>query len=163
MHCTQSMWQKFVQSTPLLDINSLALLSVKGEQTVLQVTQLWQHEYQFFSFPTNLHLSCANLSKLERKCSILHQYGPVSTAVSKHPHPQETGYTPRGNLWFYLHDHRKDKRKWDGKPTTASAAWVQESRGSTTTTGNSSSINAAPDSSGHVLRQTRRADVTSEV
>jgi len=28
------------------------------------------------------------------------------------------GYTPRGTLWFYLHDHREDMRKWDGKPTS---------------------------------------------
>lgn len=44
VHYKQSMWQKFLQSAALLYINSLALLSMKeGEQTVLQVPQLWQH------------------------------------------------------------------------------------------------------------------------
>jgi len=29
------------------------------------------------------------------------------------------GYTPQGILWFYLHDHGEDMRKWDGKPTSS--------------------------------------------
>jgi len=29
------------------------------------------------------------------------------------------GYKPRGTLWFYLHDHGDDMRKWDGKPTSS--------------------------------------------
>jgi len=29
---------------------------------------------------------------------------------------QYRGYTPQGTLWFYLHDHGEDMRKWDGKP-----------------------------------------------
>ncbi|RMB97065.1 hypothetical protein DUI87_26348 [Hirundo rustica rustica] len=35
-------------------------------------------------------------------------------------------YTPRADLWFFLRDHGEDKRRWDGKPTSALAAWVRE-------------------------------------
>lgn len=53
-------------------------------------------------------------------------------------------------------------RKWDGKPTCSLGAWICELKGRTTTTGNSLMINAASVSSGQVLRQNRKADVTSE-
>lgn len=49
-----------------------------------------------------------------------------------------------GNLCFYLHYHREDVWRWDGKPTSVLAALVCELRGSTTTAGNSSRINPAP-------------------
>ncbi|KAK4829068.1 hypothetical protein QYF61_002012 [Mycteria americana] len=49
---------------------------------------------------------------------------PVRTSISairsQCSSAEETGYsgyTPRGTLWFYLHDHGGDMRKWDGKPT----------------------------------------------
>ena len=47
------------------------------------------------------------------------------------------GYTPRGTLWFYLHDHGEDMRKWDGKPTSSLEARVRELRGKTITKGDS--------------------------
>lgn len=50
------------------------------------------------------------------------------------------GYTPRGNLHFYLHDHREDTRKWNGKLTSALTTGVHVFRGKTTTNGNSSRI-----------------------
>lgn len=54
---------------------------------------------------------------------------------------------------FYLHDHMEDRRKWDGKFTSAQATRVCELRAGMTTTGNSSRVNATPVSSGQVLRQ----------
>ncbi|GAB0208485.1 hypothetical protein GRJ2_003314200 [Grus japonensis] len=47
---------------------------------------------------------------------------PVQTSISairsKHSSAQErgySGYTLQATLWFYLHDHGEDMRKWDGK------------------------------------------------
>ncbi|RMC04157.1 hypothetical protein DUI87_18975 [Hirundo rustica rustica] len=37
---------------------------------------------------------------------------------------RERGYTPQADLWFFLHDHGEDMGRWDGKPTSALAAWV---------------------------------------
>ncbi|RMB93626.1 hypothetical protein DUI87_29852 [Hirundo rustica rustica] len=39
---------------------------------------------------------------------------------------RERGYTPRADLWFFLHDRREDMGRWDGKPTSALAARVCE-------------------------------------
>lgn len=52
--------------------------------------------------------------------------------------------------------------KWDGDSICAPAVQVHELRGKTTTTGNSSRIQADPVSSGQVLGQNRRANVTSD-
>lgn len=85
----------------------------------------------------------------------------ASAAGSNWP-PLERGDTPQGNPWFYLHEHREDRRKWEGKPTSVPEARVCELRGKTTTAGTSSMINASPASSGHVLRQNQRANVSSD-
>lgn len=53
---------------------------------------------------------------------------------SKHSSALEQGYngcTPCVTLWFYLGDHGKNKRKWDGKSTSTLEAWVHESKGKT--------------------------------
>ena len=63
---------------------------------------------------------------------------------------------------FYLHDYGEDMKKWDGKPTSDLAEQVYELVGRTTTAGNASSINAFLVSCGQILRQNRRADVTSD-
>ncbi|RMB92485.1 hypothetical protein DUI87_31127 [Hirundo rustica rustica] len=39
---------------------------------------------------------------------------------------RERGYTPRADLWFFLHDHGEDMGRWDGKPNSALAARVHE-------------------------------------
>ncbi|TRZ17923.1 hypothetical protein HGM15179_009193 [Zosterops borbonicus] len=57
-----------------------------------------------------------------------------------YPSSGERRYTPRGNLQFYLHDHRENIKKLDGKPTSALTAEVHELRGITTTKENSSRI-----------------------
>jgi len=62
------------------------------------------------------------VQQLERSMS----YSPlVRTSISairgKRSSAQERGYrgyTPQDTLWFYLHDHGEDTRKWDGKPTS---------------------------------------------
>ncbi|KAK4823260.1 hypothetical protein QYF61_000227 [Mycteria americana] len=72
------------------------------------------------------------------------------------------GYTPRGTLWFYLHGHGEDMRKWDGKPTSTLEEWVCELQGKTITKGVSSRKIAAPVFSGQFPRQSKRADLTSD-
>ncbi|RMC11837.1 hypothetical protein DUI87_11963 [Hirundo rustica rustica] len=45
---------------------------------------------------------------------------------AQQPPARERGYTPRADLWFFLRDHGEDMGRWDGKPTSALAAWVRE-------------------------------------
>ncbi|GAB0188041.1 hypothetical protein GRJ2_001269400 [Grus japonensis] len=87
----------------------------------------------------------------------------ISAVRSKRSSAQERGYrgyTPRGTLWFYLHDHGEDMRKWDGKPTSTLEAWVHELQGKTITKGDSSRKNAAPVSSRQFPRSNGRPDCT---
>jgi len=89
----------------------------------------------------------------------------VSAIRSKHSSVQEReyrGYTPPGTLWFYLHDHGEDMRKWDGKPTSSLEARVCELRGKTLTKGDSVRKNAAPVSSSQLSRQGRHFDLDSD-
>ena len=73
-----------------------------------------------------------------------------------------SGYTSQATLWFYLHDHREDMRKWDGKSTLTLEARVCELQGKTITKGGSSRKIAAPVSSGKFPRQSGRADLTPD-
>ncbi|RMC19689.1 hypothetical protein DUI87_03253 [Hirundo rustica rustica] len=41
---------------------------------------------------------------------------------AQRPPARERGYTPRADLWYFLRDHGEDMGRWDGKPTSASAA-----------------------------------------
>ncbi|KAJ7406262.1 hypothetical protein BTVI_65933 [Pitangus sulphuratus] len=67
------------------------------------------------------------LKRLEQVREEMSHVPPVQTRVSaigsRHPPAQEKKYTPRGDLWFYLHGYGEDMRKWDRKPTSALAAW----------------------------------------
>jgi len=61
---------------------------------------------------------------------------PISGIRSKCSSAQERGYRgymPQGTLWFYLHDHREDMRKRDGKPTPTLEVQVRELQGKTIT------------------------------
>lgn len=109
--CTQSMWQKFVESVPLSYANLLALMLMKGrEQTVLRVTTQLQH-YEDHLDP---HLGCrgcprlwTDLKKSVRKCPTPCQYGPVSATGSKQPPAQERRYTRQSNLCFSCEQKRE--------------------------------------------------------
>jgi len=72
------------------------------------------------------------------------------------------GYTPRGTLWLYLHDHGEDMRKWDGKPTSSLEARVRELRGKAITKGDSVMKNATPVSSSQISRPARQFDLGSD-
>lgn len=39
----------------------------------------------------------------------------------RRPSDRERRYTPRGELWFFLHDCGENTRRWDGKSTAALA------------------------------------------
>ncbi|RMC16306.1 hypothetical protein DUI87_08522 [Hirundo rustica rustica] len=42
---------------------------------------------------------------------------------AQRPPAGERGYTPQADLWYFLRDHGEDMGRWDGKPTSALAAW----------------------------------------
>jgi len=86
------------------------------------VSQCWQYEESLFSSP----FSAVEKLPLEVQQFKDNMSPPVQASISaiKHKHfsALERGYrdyTPWGTLWFYLHDHRQDMRKWDGKPTSS--------------------------------------------
>jgi len=67
------------------------------------------------------------MEKLSQKVQQLEEsmsYSPpvwasISDIRGKHSSFQEReyrGYTPRGTLWFYLHDHGEDMSKWMENP-----------------------------------------------
>ncbi|KAJ7411597.1 hypothetical protein WISP_102173 [Willisornis vidua] len=85
----------------------------------------------------------------------------VSVIRSRCSPAKERGYTPRGNVWFYLCEHREDMRRWDGKPNSSLAARVCELKRGTTTTRNSSRLNAALISCEQDFRWYRSDDVMS--
>ncbi|XP_053859968.1 uncharacterized protein LOC128822300 [Vidua macroura] len=83
----------------------------------------------------------------------------VSAIRSRRSQAKEKGYTPRGNLCFFLQEHGEDMKKWDGKPTSSLAARVRELK-RTPNTKSSSSVNAAPVSHTQNSRQYRNDDIT---
>jgi len=127
VECTASMWRKFVRSAPSSYDNSLEVVNWKGEEapTVDEVAiQLWQYEE---SLSSSLVSVVEKLAPEMRQMKENMSYSPpvrasVSAIRGKRSSAQEReyrGYTPRGTLWFYLHDHGEDMRKWDGKPTSS--------------------------------------------
>ncbi|GAB0209940.1 hypothetical protein GRJ2_003459700 [Grus japonensis] len=166
VQCTRPMWQKFVRSA-LLYVNVLAVMDQKGKEapTVDEVPgRLWQYKES---------LSSSLVSVVEKLSQEFQQFReddisycpPVQTSISairsKHSSAQERGYrgyTPRGTLWFYLHDHGEDMRKWDGKPTLTLEAQVHELQGKTVTKGDSPRKNATPVSSRQSPRLSGRPD-----
>jgi len=94
-----------------------------------------------------------------------HLYGPVSQLLGVSVPLQERGhrgYPPQGTLWFYLHEHREDMRKWDAKPTSTLEARVCELEGKPVTKWDSARKNATPVSSGQLSRQGRQFCLTSD-
>ncbi|RMC18270.1 hypothetical protein DUI87_04152 [Hirundo rustica rustica] len=59
---------------------------------------------------------------------------------AQQPPARERGYTPRADLWYFLRDHGEDMRRWDGKPTSALAAWVRELKERNTNPGGSTEM-----------------------
>jgi len=159
-----------VRSVPSSYANSLAVVDWKGEEapTVDEMAvQLQQYEESLSSSLISA------VEKLYQKFQQLEQSisysSPVQASISaitgKCFSAQERGYrgyTPRGTLWFYLCDHGKDMRKWDGKPTSSLEARVRELQGKTITKGDSVKKNAAPVSSSQLSRPGRQFDLVSD-
>jgi len=170
LQCTRHMWRKFVRSAPSSYANSLATVDWKGKEapTVDEVAvRLRQYEE---SLSSSLVSAVNKLSQKVQQLEESMSYSPpVRTSVSairgKRSSAQERGYrgyTPRGTLWFYLHDHGEDMRKWDGKPTSSLEARVRELRGKTITKGDSARKNAAPVSSSQLSRPGGWFDLDSD-
>ncbi|RMC16349.1 hypothetical protein DUI87_06676 [Hirundo rustica rustica] len=60
-----------------------------------------------------------------------------STTKRKRTPGRERRYTPRAELWFFLHDCGESMRRWDGRPTAALAQRVLELKDSKTQRGSS--------------------------
>ena len=128
--------------------------------------QLWQYEESLSSSLVSA------VEKMDREVQQIKEnmsYSPpvwasISAIRGKRFSAQGRGYrsyTPRGNLWFYLRDHREDMRKLDGKPTSDIEARVRELQGKTITKGDSVRKNAAPVSSSQLSRPGRQFDLDS--
>jgi len=170
VQCTASMWRKFVQSAPSSYANSLAVVNWKGKEAPIVdevAVQLWQYEE---SLSSSVVSAVEKLAREVRQIKENISYSPpvrasVSAIRGKRFSAQEREYrgcTPRGTLWFYLHDHGEDMRKWDGKPTSSLEARVRELWGKTITKGNSVRKNAAPVSSSQLSRPGRQIDLDSD-
>ncbi|KAK4829624.1 LOW QUALITY PROTEIN: hypothetical protein QYF61_005751 [Mycteria americana] len=166
--CTRPTWRKLVRSAPASYANSLAILTCKdGEgQTADELAgQLWQYKESLSSSLMSAVEKLVQLSNSKRIDPTPHLYRPVSQLLGRSS-AQERGYsgcTPRATLWFYLHDHGKNMRKWDGKSALTLEARVCELQGKTITQGSSSSKIATPVSSGQFPRQSKRADLTPDL
>ncbi|KAK4807215.1 hypothetical protein QYF61_024335 [Mycteria americana] len=134
VQCTRPMWWKLVRNTPASCANSLAILTWKDEEgpTVNEVASNLQKYEDIIS--SSLVSAVEKLSRKVQRFKEDMSYSPplwttVSAIRSQRSSAQERGYrgyTPRGSLWFYLHDHGEDMRKWDGKPTSTIEARVEE-------------------------------------
>ncbi|KAK4807088.1 hypothetical protein QYF61_018429 [Mycteria americana] len=167
VQCTRPMWRKLVRNAPSSCANSLAILTWRdGGGPTVNETASYLREYEE-SISSSLVSAVEKLSRKVQQLEDMSYSPPIQTSVStirsQRSSAQERGYrgyTPRGTLWIYLHDHGEDMRKWDGKPTSTLEARVRELQGKTITKGGSSRKIAAPVSSGQFPRQSQRADLT---
>jgi len=159
-----------VRSAPSSYAKSLAVVNWKGKEapTVDEVAvRLRQYEE---SLSSSLVSAVNKLSWEFQQFKEDMSYSPpvrafISAIRGKRFSAQEReyrGYAPRGTLWFYLHDHRDDMRKWDGKPTSSLEARVCELQGKTITKGDSVRKNASPVSSSQLSRPGREFDLDSD-
>ncbi|RMC11862.1 hypothetical protein DUI87_11988 [Hirundo rustica rustica] len=79
---------------------------------------------------------------------------------AQRPPAREKGYTPRADLWFFLRDHGEDMGRWDGKPTSALAAWVRELKVRNTNRGGSTKMKVASTSHDQAARYYRSEDMS---
>ncbi|GAB0208177.1 ubiquitin carboxyl-terminal hydrolase 4 [Grus japonensis] len=168
VQCTRPMWWKFVQSAPSSYANSLAVIDWKSEEapTVDEVAgRLWQYEDSLSSsLISAVEKLLGSFNNSARMCPTPHLYRPVfqllgvSVPLLQRGDIEGTHHeAPRG---FFLHDHREDMRKWDGKPTSILQARVRELQGKTVVKRDSSRKNAAPLSTGQPPRISERPDHT---
>ncbi|KAK4829835.1 hypothetical protein QYF61_006845 [Mycteria americana] len=163
--------RKFIRSIPSLYANSLAVTSGKDEEVPTVDDLAGQRQEYKENLSSSLVSAVEKLSWEVQQLKEDRSYSPrVRTSNSairiKYSSAQERGYrgyTPPGTLWFYLRDHGKDMRKWDGKPTSTLEARVHELQGQTITQGGSSRKTVAPVSTEQFHRQSRRADLTSDL
>ncbi|KAF4804500.1 hypothetical protein TURU_007280 [Turdus rufiventris] len=81
---------------------------------------------------------------------------------TQRPPARERGYTPRADLWFFLHEHGEDMGKWDGKPTSVLTAWVRQLREGNTNHGRSTKVKVASTSHNQGAGYYRREDNWSD-
>ncbi|RMC11070.1 hypothetical protein DUI87_12262 [Hirundo rustica rustica] len=81
---------------------------------------------------------------------------------AQQPPARERGYTPRADLWYFLSDHGEDMGRWDGKPTSALAAWVRELKERNTNRGGSTKMKVASTSHDQAPRYFRSEDDMSD-
>ncbi|KAK4806709.1 hypothetical protein QYF61_027710 [Mycteria americana] len=126
VQCTRPMWRKLVRNAPPSCANSLAILTWKdrdGPTVNEAASNLREYEE---SISSSFVSAVRELSQEFKWFKEDLSYSlPIRTSVSairsQRSSAQERGYrgyTPQGTLWFYLHDHGEDMRKWDGKPTS---------------------------------------------
>ncbi|RMC19505.1 hypothetical protein DUI87_04117 [Hirundo rustica rustica] len=81
---------------------------------------------------------------------------------AQQPPARERGYTPRADLWYFLHDHGEDMGRRDGKPTSALAARVRELKERNTNRGGPTKMKVALTSHDQAARYYRSEDDMSD-
>ncbi|TRZ07546.1 hypothetical protein HGM15179_019558 [Zosterops borbonicus] len=80
----------------------------------------------------------------------------------RRPSDKERRYTPRAELWSFLHDCGENMRRWDGKSTAALVQRVLELEDSKTQRGSSTKKEAAPVTQGMKDNQAQRGPASSQ-
>lgn len=171
VQCTPSMWCKFVWGAPSSHASTLAAMrwkDVMGSTVYVVSRQLQQYEENLFA---PLRACTVAVEKLSQNVHHLKERTSSSSARGRNISAMQNQYfpvrgkeyprrTPRGTLWFYLHEHGEDMRKWGGEPTSTLAAQVCELQGNMAAKRGSPRKTAALVSVGQSPRGSRRADVT---
>ncbi|KAF4804498.1 hypothetical protein TURU_007275 [Turdus rufiventris] len=139
------MWRKLVRLGPHKYASALAIIKRdEKNKTVLDIAKKLQAYADAVHGPTHARIAAleTRLQKLKDKIKENHKklkeeikenLLQISAVQIKDPGIQrrrspdgERRYTPRAELWFFLHNYGKNMRRWDGKSTAALAQRVCE-------------------------------------
>ncbi|XP_059729002.1 uncharacterized protein LOC132341438 [Haemorhous mexicanus] len=161
--CTSVMWRKLVPLRPHEYASALAIMKRdERDETMLDMAKKLRAYADAVHGPTHARFAAVEtrLQKLEDKIEENHKklreeikedLLQISAVQIRGPSAQyrrspdgERRYTPRAELWFFLHDSGENMRRWDGKSTAALARRVCELKEDRTQRGSSTKRKPAP-------------------
>ncbi|RMC11042.1 hypothetical protein DUI87_12234 [Hirundo rustica rustica] len=138
-----------------------------NRETVGSVANKLKNYKSMIGGPMQAQVSAMTKELRERMEEVTEEMGEEMRRISSHvapvrvtgprvraqwPPARERGYTPRADLWYFLRDHGEDMGRWDGKPTSALAAWVRELKERNTNRGGSTEMKVASTSHDQAAR-----------